>query len=189
MLRDGRVRKRRVRHHREAESRAREAVQDWELKAREQIRDLVARYNAYGDSGRFDEVLALFAKDATVEVKGYRTYCGREEIRELFTGAAGAKRRDRSPASPTSTPTPSPTPTPIWHHTSTLVIDLEDRALARGRCYFAVLTKAGLDHWGRYRDQYRAVEGGWLFAERRIRVDAMVPEGWADRNIGSLSAR
>ena len=117
-------------------------MQDWELKAREQIRDLVARYNAYGDSGRFDEVLALFAEDATVEVVGYRSYHGRDEIRELFSGAARPRQRNSS----------APPPTPIWHHTSTLVIDVEDRALARSRCYFAVLTKAGLDHWGRYRD-------------------------------------
>ena len=33
----------------------------WELVARESIRDLVARYNANGDSGRFDQVLELFA--------------------------------------------------------------------------------------------------------------------------------
>lgn len=154
-------------------------MQNWELKAREQIRDLVARYNAYGDRGRFDEVLALFAEDATVEVVGYRTYRGRDEIRQLFTGAARPRPRD-------SSPTP---PTPVWHHTSTLVIDLdlEDRALARGHCYFAVLTKAGLDHWGRYRDQYRAADDSWLFSERRIRIDAMVPEGWAEGNLGSLS--
>ena len=32
----------------------------WEIDAREQIRDLVARYNANGDSGRFAPMLALF---------------------------------------------------------------------------------------------------------------------------------
>ena len=59
--------------------------------------------------------------------------------------------------------------------------------LADGRCYFSVLTPGGLDHWGRYRDRYRAVDGRWLFEERRIRVDAMVPGGWAERNLGSPS--
>jgi hypothetical protein len=154
-------------------------VEDWELKAREQIRDLVARYNAYGDGGRFDEVMALFAEDAVVEVVGRETYRGRDEIRKLFTGAA----RPRPQAPDANRSAPAPTPTPIWHHSSTLVIDLDSRSLARGRCYFAVLTPAGLDHWGRYRDQYRAAGGQWLFAERRIRVDAMVPGGWAERNM------
>ena len=32
-----------------------------ELIARESIRDLVARYNANGDSGRFDQVVELMA--------------------------------------------------------------------------------------------------------------------------------
>ena len=156
-------------------------MEDWELKAREQIRDLVARYNAFGDSGRFDEVIALFAQDAVVEVVGHQTYWGHDEIRRLFRGAA----RPRSQA--VDAPPPS-SPTPIWHHTSTLVIDLEDRVLARGRCYFNVLTPAGLDHWGRYRDRYCASDGGWLFAERRIRVDSMVAGGWAERNLASPPA-
>ena len=42
----------------------------WELVARESIRDLVARYNANGDSGRFDQVMALFAPDAVMEIEG-----------------------------------------------------------------------------------------------------------------------
>ena len=154
-------------------------MEDWELKAREQIRDLVARYNAYGDSGRFDELVALFAQDASIEIVGDRHYRGQEEIRELFTGAARPRRQPKG-AAPAA-------PTPIWHHTSTLVMEMEDRALASGRCYFAVLTQAGLDHWGRYRDRYCAVDGGWLFAERRVRVDAMVPEGWAEGNLRNLA--
>ena len=31
-------------------------MESWELVARESVRDLVARYNANGDSGRFDEM-------------------------------------------------------------------------------------------------------------------------------------
>ena len=40
----------------------------WELVARESIRDLVARYNANGDAGRFDQVWTLFADDAVMEL-------------------------------------------------------------------------------------------------------------------------
>ena len=36
-------------------------MEPWELDAREQIRGLVAAYNALGDRGRFDAVMALFA--------------------------------------------------------------------------------------------------------------------------------
>jgi ketosteroid isomerase-like protein len=40
----------------------------WELVARESIRDLVARYNANGDSGRFEAMMKVFADDAVVEL-------------------------------------------------------------------------------------------------------------------------
>ncbi len=40
----------------------------WELAARESIRDLVARYNANGDSGRFEQQMQVFAPDAVMEL-------------------------------------------------------------------------------------------------------------------------
>lgn len=148
-------------------------MESWELIARESIRDLVARYNANGDSGRFDAVLDLFLDNALVEVAP-RVYRGREEIRLLFTGAARppAGRANESP------------PERVWHHTSTHQIDLVDEQFARGRCYFQVLTGAGLDHWGRYLDEYRSSAGRWRFAARRISIDGAVPGGWADRREG-----
>src|SRR3954464_15685043 len=45
-------------------------MEQWELVAREAIRDLVARYNANGDSGRIDEVIALFAPHAVLDIMG-----------------------------------------------------------------------------------------------------------------------
>src|SRR5580692_6255420 len=54
-----------------------------DLLAREAIRDLVARYNSYGDSGLFDRMIALFAPDAVVEI-GTDFYRGRHQIREAF---------------------------------------------------------------------------------------------------------
>lgn len=158
-------------------------LQGWELKAREQIRDLVARYNAYGDAGRVAEVLALFAEDAVVEVVGHRSYRGCDEIGELFRGTANPEK-----GRPPKLGKAERTPSPIWHHTSTLVIDVEDPTLATGRCYFAVLTPRGLDHWGRYRDRYAAVDGGWLFAARSVRVDGMVEGGWAQQNLRALES-
>ena len=53
-------------------------MEDWELKAREQIRHLAARDNAFGDSGRFENVMALFAEDAVVEVVGRRWCMNRQ---------------------------------------------------------------------------------------------------------------
>jgi hypothetical protein len=140
----------------------------WELVARESIRDLVARYNANGDSGRFDALMALFADDAVLEVVDQQTYRGRDEIRSLFTGAAEGDPEIKLP-------------TVLRHHVSTHQIDLLSEQLAKGRCYFVVFTESGPDHWGRYEDEYREVSGRWLFATRKVRVDARVAGGWGDR--------
>ena len=67
----------------------------WELEARENIRDLVARYNANGDSGRFDQVLDLFAPDAVMQVGDGPILTGRDAIRTIFTDASGADGRVR----------------------------------------------------------------------------------------------
>src|SRR4051794_7930968 len=97
----------------------------WELEAREEIRDLVARYNANGDSGRFAQVVELFAPDAVmVTPDGTRT--GPEEILTIFTGArdrfasgarAGGTARAAAPAAPAV----------VRHFTATLQIDVVDR--------------------------------------------------------------
>lgn len=144
-------------------------MEPWELVARESIRDLVARYNANGDSGRFDPMLELFAEDAILELPD-RLCRGRREIRALLEGVAsntGGGARARAAF--------------IRHFTATHQIDLQGPDEATGRCYYAVLTDRGLDHWGRYRDTYRRVDGKWLFQHRKVTTDAVVPGGWADR--------
>jgi hypothetical protein len=40
----------------------------WELEAREQIRDTIARYAHCVDGGRFDDLVALFTPDGVLEV-------------------------------------------------------------------------------------------------------------------------
>jgi len=137
----------------------------WELVARESIRDLVARYNASGDSGRFDPMLELFTEDAVLVVPD-GTHQGRENIRAFFeTIAAGNDRR--------------PGVRLIRHFTATHQIDVLDPDAARGRCYYQVLTDEGLDHWGRYVDRYRRAAAGWRFEERRVGIDGWIPGGWA----------
>jgi ketosteroid isomerase-like protein len=126
----------------------------------EAIRDVIARYNLFGDSGRFDRMLDLFAADATLTVDG-TTYDDKAAIRRLFETAAG------------------PTPEHVRHFTSTLVLDV-DGDTASARCYFQVLTEQGLDHWGRYRDSLVRSGDRWLFTRRDVRVDGRIPGGWAD---------
>jgi ketosteroid isomerase-like protein len=139
-------------------------VELWELVARERIRDLVARYNANADSGRFDQVLECFAPTAVMELDG-KPYRGHAEIRTIFTSAAERARR-------------GPGPIIVRHHTSTLQIDISGRDDATSRCYYQVLSAKGLDHWGRYLDRYGVIDGRWYFLHRREFLDGSVPDSW-----------
>jgi 3-phenylpropionate/cinnamic acid dioxygenase small subunit len=139
-------------------------MERWELEARESIRDLVARYNANADSGRFDQVLACFALDAVMELDG-TPYRGHDQIRSIFTGAADLARR-------------GPDPVIVRHHTSTLQIDVAGPHQATSRCYYQVLSARGLDHWGRYLDDYGVIGGRWQFVRRREFLDGFVPGSW-----------
>ncbi len=142
----------------------------WELAARESIRDLVARYNANGDSGRFGPMLELFTEDALMEVPQL-TCRGRESIRTFFEDVAGGTGRD-----------PGARAAFIRHFTAMHQIDVENEDAARGRCYYVVLTDRGLDHWGRYMDQYRRIAGRWLFSHRKVMLDGSIENAWASRD-------
>jgi len=133
-----------------------------DLLAREAIHDVVTRYNSYGDSGLFDRMIGLFAPEATVEINGV-AYRGHDELRRVFSGVSER------------TSEPGDRPAYLRHCTATHQIDLVDESTATGRCYFFVLTAVGLDHWGRYLDDYVVFDGEWRFARRRVLTDALSP--------------
>jgi hypothetical protein len=132
--------------------------------AREEIRDLVARYNANGDTGRFAQVRDLFVGDAIMKIEPDDEHVGIDAIMTIFTG--------------TSTNTASSALTHVRHFTSTHQIDFDDADHASGRLYFVVLTDVGLDHWGRYVDRYVRTAEGWRFARRSVSVD-----GWSQQSL------
>src|SRR3954453_19163607 len=135
-------------------------MEQWELAARESVRDLIAHYNLAGDRGWLDDMLELFTPDATLTIDG-TDHVGRDAIRTVFTQAKG------------------PHPELIRHHVATLKIDVADTDHASSRCYFQVLTMHGLDHWGRYTDRFVRLDGRWRFSHRSVRVAAPTPGGWA----------
>jgi hypothetical protein len=141
-------------------------MEQWELVAREAIRDLVARYNANGDAGRVDAVIALFAPHAVLDVTG-TPHAGHSEIRAMFEQAIGdiATGVGERPV--------------VQHHTSTLQVDVLDESHARARSYFQVIMNDGLDHWGRYVDEFGVVDGRWVFTHRRVTVSGAAAGGWA----------
>jgi uncharacterized protein (TIGR02246 family) len=141
------------------------SVDNWELIAREQIRDLVAAYAHCVDSGRFDELAALFATDGMLETPDGEEHCGRDAIRAFLGGT-----RTRLAAATTTAL--------IRHHVSNLRIAMADHDGATGAAYFFVVTERGPDHWGRYRDRYVCRDGQWCFAHRRVRLDGWAPHSW-----------
>lgn len=145
----------------------------WELTARESIRDLVARYNANGDTGRFAQVLELFAEDAVMEVPD-RRFDGRDDIATLFTGT---QQNVKSLGAPNK-------PVYMRHNTSTHQIDLIDSTHAKGRCYYFVMMAHGPDHWGRYIDEYEMRDGAWVFTLRKVTMDGYVPGGMGAQSVG-----
>ena len=144
-------------------------MEEWELVARETIRDLVARYNQYGDHARFGPMLELLAADAVLELHPDERHEGRPAIRAFFESAAAGKSSATGGARF------------LRHLTATHQIDVESADAASGRCYFVVLTERGLDHWGSYHDRYRRIDGVWRFDMRSVRVDEVTAGGWADQ--------
>jgi hypothetical protein len=144
-------------------------VEAWELAAREAIRHTIASYTYHADRGRFDDVAALFAPDGVLEVDGIggARAEGRSAIRAFFGGVGGNVRTTAPPGR-------------MQHHVASVWIEIVSPRDARAASYFTVMTGAGVDHWGRYRDTFTPVDGAWLFARRLVRTDGVTPGGWAD---------
>jgi ketosteroid isomerase-like protein len=134
----------------------------WELVAREQIRETVARYAHLVDRGRIEELVLLFAEDGTLEAGDRPPACGRAAIRAFFTETAARL------ASASARPL-------IRHHVSNLVIDVSGPDGATAESYFLAIAARGVDHWGRYRDRFARRESRWLFQHRRARADGYAP--------------
>ena len=141
-------------------------MDNWELVAREAIRETVASYAHYADSGRFGDFADLFAVDGVLEVRGEPPLHGRDAIRDYLDGVGVDLAR-------------ASTVPIIRHHVSNLTIEVVSPISARGACYFLAVTEHGVDHWGRYRDRYTADGDSWFFAHRFVRTDGTTPGGWA----------
>jgi len=149
-------------------------VERTDLIARESIRDLLARYTWAADRGRTAEVAACFTAGGALDVGNHGgRLVGPEAIaRELDEVAART-----ASASDAGAETGTDGPGPVRHHVSSVAIALDTHAAATVRSYFLVLTRIGLDHWGRYRDQVVETAPGdrWLFRERVVIVDGHSP--------------
>lgn len=134
------------------------------LLVREAARDLVARYNAYGDMGKIDMQTQLFAPTAQFEYRDGDEQLimqGRNEIAEFMRSM---QRRWISES------TSAGNSAYVFHSATTHIIDVEDESHASGQAYVSLLRATGLAEWGIYRDEYVRLDEGWRFARRSVKV-------------------
>lgn len=135
---------------------------EWELSIREAARQLLADYTAATDRFDLAALAACFASDGILEFTG-----GDDPLTGPVAIQAGLSAAMSQPSGPARA-----APTFVRHHVSSVRFGAVTATRVEVSSYFAVHTDVGLDHWGRYRDILVPEEGRWLFAYRRISVDA-----------------
>ena len=135
----------------------------WELAAREQIRDTLARYNWSGDAGRLDGLAETFCTDGVLEIRGLAPLRGRSEIVAFLGGVTGdiADKLDVNPV--------------VRHNLANVLFTGLTSEQANVSSYFTVLTHIGLDHFGRYRDTLVPEGDTWLIKHRKVSTDWAAP--------------
>jgi hypothetical protein len=135
----------------------------WELVAREQIRDTLARYNWSGDAGRIDSLAETFCTDGVLEIRGFEPLRGRTEIVSFLGGVTGnvARNVDVKPV--------------VRHNLANVLFTGLTREVAHVSSYFTVVTHIGLDHFGRYRDTLVPDGDTWLINHRKVSTDWAAP--------------
>ena len=141
-----------------------DAVELWELQARERIRDTLARYTWSGDAGRLDDLALAFCHDGVLEVRGQQPLTGRAAIVGMLGGvteipavAAGVRRIVR-------------------HNLANIRFTELTPQHALVSSYFTVFTEIGLDHYGRYRDELVPIGDEWLISNRFVSTDWAAPD-------------
>lgn len=134
-----------------------------DLLAREAIRDLMARYTTAGDRLRIDDFVSCFTDDAVMESE----HVAPERLFRYEGRAAIRAWQERWLSGDAETHGASF----VRHHLSTSKIDLTGAHTASGRTYWVAWTDIGPDHAGYYLDSFRKVDGTWLIAHRRVRLD------------------
>jgi len=141
-------------------------MEPWEIAIRESVRQTLSDYTAATDRFDLHALAQLFAADGVLEYTGGAQPLVGPAAIEAGLGAALAQPPDPDRRAPTH----------VRHHVSSVRFETVTPDRVEVSSYFAVHTDVGLDHWGRYRDVLVPVDGRWLFARKRISVDAFAPD-------------
>jgi hypothetical protein len=132
---------------------------------------LLSRYPFLVDQGKHADISQLFTADGIMEGPVGEPGRGRAGIDAFFRDSA-------------TKPIARPLPRLMRHHITSQHIEV-DGDTAESRSYFMALTDEGIDHWGRYRDDLRRVDGEWLINRRTLKVDGFSPGSWWEHNVTS----
>lgn len=119
-------------------------------------------YQVWLDDGQFDRVRDAFAEDAVLELSNHTRLEGRDTI----CGTLGRRREQRMQGIDQSRVFQR-------HNLTTRLIEVTGPERATGISYFTVTTEIGVDHYGRYFDEFALRDGRWVISYRRIQVDWM----------------
>jgi len=137
-------------------------MDSWELDIRQLVRQTLADYTAATDRFDLRALAACFGPEGVLEFTGGAEPLTGPAAIEAGLGAAVGGDPDPTRQAPTH----------VRHHVSSIRFESVTRDRVEVSSYFAVHTDIGLNHWGRYRDVMIPIDGRWLFARRRIKVDA-----------------
>lgn len=133
------------------------------LEARDEIRELTARYCHAVVDGDAETIVGLFCQDGVFKSHTLAPN-GRDELLEFYSGGVGG--RTHKPF--------------VQNH----VIEFDSDTEASGRCSVEIRVLqdgAPFTQAGHYLDKYRKEDGRWRFAERHYHRYHNVPwrEGWS----------
>jgi hypothetical protein len=137
------------------------------LEHREAIKELRAEYCYRVDSRDWDGYTALFTETAHLDFGPIGTYDGHDEVRHFAANVVGEEHQF------------------LAHMVHNPIIDI-DGEIATGKWYFEVpcTFEEGEAGWiqGTYYDEYKLVDGEWLFSEivADFNYFADYDEGWGD---------
>jgi uncharacterized protein (TIGR02246 family) len=120
------------------------------------VRDVLGTHTQAQDAGRTEDVVALYAEDAVLEMPGEAPIEGREAIRKAFTGWEPQL--------------------PQLHLVSNTVVSTNGDGEARALSDVAFLLRTeagwGVQIVGHYDDTLRLVDGAWLIQRRATTFQA-----------------
>ena len=143
-----------------------------EMLAREAIRYTLELYNKAADTAAYEIHHQVFHPDAVFEVQGLGELKGPDAI-IAFLRPAAERRGAFEPGNFQR------------HNLTTTMIEFGVPGSAKVVTYIIVVTELGIDHCGRYDDEFASHEDRWLIMRRRATMEWSRPDSRFTRWLGA----